>query len=158
MVNRTYVRWKYTCLFAYKKERSIYLYIMNICSRVGTRTLSLPRPYSFLSIILYLYTEMRNTLSRTLPFLLLSFRTFVYLYTLLLYTLYTENTLSRHSLTPFHYPYYTPIIYRRGNTFPAPFYPFIKWTPLHCHFPYFSYSLGESLRGKVFENFISIVL
>ena len=100
--------------------RNIVLYIMNI---------PFSRPYLFfsLSIILYLYTEMRTLfpalyLSRT--FLTLSF------VTLLLYTLYIErNILSRNFLPlsrPFPYFYYTPIIYRMIHTFPAPFLPLYK--------------------------------
>ena len=110
----------------------LYIYIMNICSSVGTRTLSLPHPFLFLiSIILYLYTEMRNTLSRPYPFPPLSYPFLPFpLFTLLLYTLYIErNILSRnfyHFSRPFLTLYYTPIIYRRGNTLPAPFLPLYK--------------------------------
>ena len=88
---RTYVRWKYTFMFAYKKKRSIYLYIMNICLGVGTRTLSLPRPFppfSFLSIILYLYTEMRTLFPAPYLSRHLSYPFFVYPYILFYYILY----------------------------------------------------------------------
>ena len=133
------------CLY----ERSIY--IMNI---------SFSRPFLFLiSIILYLYTKRKHSfphLPFPAPFL-------PFLYSFIIYTLYIErNILSRNFLLfsrPFLTLYYTPIIYREWYTlFPPLFYPFIKWTPLHRHFPYFYYSLGKSLRGKVFKNFISIVL
>ena len=48
-------------------------------------------------ILLYKETLFPATFLTLLPFLPLSFRTFVYLY-LLLYTLYTGNTLSRNFL------------------------------------------------------------
>ena len=104
-----------------RKAFYISIYNEHMFGRRYTYT-SLSRPYSFLSIILYLYTEKGNTLSRTfLPF------TTAPLFTLLLYTLYIErNILSRnfyHFSRPFLTFYYTPIIYRRGNIFPAPFLP-----------------------------------
>ena len=125
---------------------------------------SLPRPFLFLIsiILLYLYTKMEHSfphisLSRTF----LTFY-FVYLYTLLLYTLYIErNILSRnfyHFSRPFLTLYYTPIIYRRWNTFPAPFLSLYKVNTFTPPLSLLFYSLGKSLRGKVFKNFISIVL
>ena len=78
LVYRTYVRWKYTFTFSYKNERSIYLYIINI---------SLSRPFStflFLYYIISIYKN-ENTLSRTLPFLPLSYP---YPYILFYYILY----------------------------------------------------------------------
>ena len=156
LIYRTYVRWKYTCLFSYKQMRSIYLYIMNICSSVGTRTLSLPRHYSF-SIILYLYTEMKHSfphISLPITFLTLSACFFYYIY-----SIYREYTLPQ-LFTRFPHSFIILLIYRRGNTFPAPFYPFIKWIPFTppLSLSFWNVTYRKSLRGKVFENFISIVL
>ena len=55
-INRTYVCRKYTFMFAYNNERSIYLYIMNI---------PLPRPFStfsflYYTIIYYIYIQKRE--------------------------------------------------------------------------------------------------
>ena len=90
---RTYVRWKYTFMFAYNNERSIYLYIMNICLGVGTRTLLCPAlSFSFLYYTISIYRKWEHSFPHlTFP---ATFRTFVYLYTLLLYILYIQgNTL-----------------------------------------------------------------
>ena len=100
------------CLY----ERSIYLYIMNI---------SLSRPFSTLfhlfliSIILDLYTEKENTLSRTFFILSRHFLTFILFY--YIYSIYREE----HTFPPFPYPFphsfIILLIYRRGNTFSRPF-------------------------------------
>ena len=150
LINRTYVRWKYTCLFAYKKYCS--LYIMNI-------SLSRPFPPFPFSIILYLYKG--NTLSRTylLPrtFLTLS------LFTLLLYTLYIERNILSRNFLPFSRPFHSFIIlliYREWYTLSRPFLPLYKvntFTP-PLSLSFWNVTYGKSLRGKVFENFISIVL
>ena len=121
LIYRTYVRWKYTCLFAYKKYCSLYLYIMNI---------PLSCPFSTFSLSLY-YTisiyRNENTLSRTLPFPATFFPP--PLFTLLLYTLYIER---KHFPAPF-YPSY------KVNTFStAPFPYFLK-----CY-------LWEKFAGKSF--------
>ena len=101
---RTYVRWKYTFMFAYKKKRSIYLYIMNICLGVGTRTLLCPA--LILSLLYYIYIQKRNTLSRT--FLTLSACS---LYTLLLYTLYIDIGNTFPQLLPLFPPFSYPLLY-----------------------------------------------
>ena len=156
LLYRTYVCWKYTFMFAYNNESSIYLYIMNI----PLPLFHLSFPYLYYTIIYYIY--IRETLFPALTFCPAPLFTFIYLY--YIYTLYIErNILSRNFLLfsrPFLTLYYTPIIYRRGNTFTAPFYPSYK---VNTFTPPFSLSFwnvtyGKSLRGKVFENFISIVL
>ena len=97
LVYRTYVRLKYTFMFSYKKYCSLYLYIMNICFGVGTRTLLCPA-----LILFFLYYTIsiykRGTLfpATFFPHLCLP------LYSFIIYTLYIErNTLSRHFLTLF---------------------------------------------------------
>ena len=94
-IERMFAESTRVCLY----ERSIYLYIMNICSSVGT--LSLPRP--FLSFLLYyIYIQKRNTLSRTF-FTLAPFLPFPHVpYILFYYILYIQrgNTLSRNFFSP----------------------------------------------------------
>ena len=90
------------------------------------------RPFStflFFSLLYYIY--IRETL---FPALILS-RTFLTLslFTLLLYTLYIEE-------------YTFPQLFTLCPPF---FYPFIKWTPLHRHFPYF-FIVWEKFAGKSF--------
>lgn len=66
------------CLY----ERSIYLYIMNISSSVGTRTLSLPRPILYLYYTISIYRKW-NTLSRAFfTFLSAPLFTFIFYYIL----------------------------------------------------------------------------
>ena len=92
-VYRTYVRWKYTFMFDYNNERSIYLYIMNI---------SLSRPFSTFSLSLLYYIYIRETLfpARSLPF---TTHLCLPLYSFIIYTLYIErNILSRNFLPLFH--------------------------------------------------------
>ena len=84
---------------------------------------SLSRPFLF-SIILYLYTEKRNTLSRT--FLTLSACS---LYTLLLYTLYRYREYFSATFTTFpalSLPFIILLLYIEEETFsPPPFSPYI---------------------------------
>lgn len=139
-------------MFAYKKQRSIYLYIMSI---------PLFRPFStflILSLLYYIYIQKRNTLSRTF-FTFLSAHSFTLIYSFIIYSIYREEHTFPQLFTPFPQFYYTPYIYRRGNTLPAPFYPSYKVNTFSTAiFLTFLIVWWESLRGKVFENFISIVL
>ena len=104
--------------------RNIVLYIYNEHTFVPHFS-----TFSFLYYTISIYRN-ENTLSRTYPFPPLSFRTFGYLYTLLLYTLYIERNILSRNFLPFSrsflYFYYTPLIYRIGNTLSAPFYPSYK--------------------------------
>ena len=112
-------------------------------------------PPLFFPIIYYNMSIYRkeNTLSRTLPFPPLSFRTFVYLYTLLLYTLYTGKHSPATFSRPFLYFYYTPYIYIENDThFSRPFLPSYKvntFTP-PLSLSFWNVTYGESLREKSF--------
>ena len=113
------------CLY----ERSIYLYIMNICSSVGT--LSLSRPF-FLYYTISLYRK-GNTLSRTFftPHLSYPFHMFL-IYSFIIYSIYRYREYFSATFTTFpalSHSFIILLIYRRWNTLPALFYPFIKWTP-----------------------------
>ena len=145
----TYVRWKYTFMFAYKKKRSIYLYIMNI---------SLSRP--FLSIIyysiLYLYTEMGTLFPATfLPFPLFTLILFYYIY-----SIYREEHTFPQLFTPFPIVLLYSLYIEWYTLFPPLFLPSYKvntFTP-PLSLSFWNVTYGKSLRGKVFENFTSIVL
>ena len=137
---------------------------MNICSSVGT--LSLSRPF-FLYYTISIYRKRKHSFPHILYLLP---RTFVYLYISLLYiySIYREEhtfpqlfTLFRHSL-PLSHTSIILLLYIEEKTFsPPPFSPYI------CSYKVNTFStahfltlivLGKSLREKVFENFISIVL
>lgn len=118
-VYRTCVRWKYTFLFVWAFYISIY-----------NEHTFFP-PFSFLSIILYilyLYTKM-EILFPAHHFLYAHLFTlsFIYLY----YTLYIQGIrfpATFYSFPAFSFTFIILLIYRRGNTFPAPFSPLI-YTP-----------------------------
>ena len=137
-------------MFSYKKQRSIYLYIMNVCSSVGTRTLSLPRPYSFLSIILYLYTEMRTPFPHlTFP---ATFLPFPYVpYILFYYILYIQ----RGAYFPAtFYPFPILLLYsyyiQKREHFPRPFLPLYKVNAFYTA-PFFTFLIvWEKFAGKSF--------
>ena len=107
LVYRTYVRWKYTYLFSYNNKRSIYLYITNISSSVGTRTLLYPT--LFFSLLYYIYIQNKgNTLSRTLPFQQLSY--FFHMFFFIIYSIYREeHTFPR--LLPLFPPFPIVLLY-----------------------------------------------
>ena len=89
-IYRTYVRWKYTYWFAYKKKRSIYLYNEHMFERRYTYTIFAP-PFLILSLLYYIYIQKWDTLSRTF-FTLLSAPLFTFI--LFYYILYIQgNTL-----------------------------------------------------------------
>lgn len=84
-----------------------------------------PTPFSFpyLYYILYLYTKVRTLFPATFFPATFFPRLCLPLYISIIYTLYIErNILSRHSL-PLSYTFIILLIYRRGNTLPAPFLP-----------------------------------
>ena len=117
-IYRTYVRWKYTYLFAYKKYCSLYLYIMNI---------SLSRPFLFLiSIILYLYKG--NTLSRTLP--LAPHLSYLFLclplYYFIIYSIYREEHTFPQLLPLSHTSIILLLYIDKGTLFPPLFLPSYK--------------------------------
>ena len=134
--------------------RAFYIYIMNI-----------PFPSLFHLILFLISIILLQTISiykreysfPPLPFAPhLSYLSFVYPYTLLLYTLYIErNILSRNFLffsRPFPYFYYTPYIYRMIYTFPAPFYPSYKVNTFSTatFFIFLKCYLWEKFAGKSF--------
>ena len=88
-INRTYVCRKYTFMFAYNNERSIYLYIMHICSSVGTHTLLCPA-LSF-SLLYYIYIQKREYSSPHLTFPATFFPHLCLPLYSLLYTLYIDT-------------------------------------------------------------------
>lgn len=70
------------CLY----ERSIYLYIMNISSSVGTHTLSLPRPILYLYYTISIYKSGTLFSAHSLPsHISYPFRMFLLLY---IYSIY----------------------------------------------------------------------
>ena len=156
LVNRTYVRWKYTCLFSYNNERSIY--IMNI---------PLPRHFSTFSFLYYtisIYRKGEHSFPHlTFPATFLTFST-CSLYTILLYTLYIEREHTFPQLfTPFPIVLLYSLYIEDGILSPPFFSPYIYSYKVNTFTPPLSLSFwnvtyGKSLREKVFENFISIVL
>ena len=118
-INRTYVCWKYTCLFDYKNYCSIYLYIMNICSSVGTRTLSLPRPFLF-PYYISIYKK-RNTLSRTFFTFPAPLLTFILCY--YIYSIYRDVHTFPQLFTPFPIVLLYSLYIEEGTLCPPLFYP-----------------------------------
>ena len=125
-INRTYVRWKYTCLFSYNNKRSIYLYKMNICSSVGTRTLF--RPALSLSFLYYTISIYRNenTLSRhiTFPTTFFPHLCLPYISLLYIYSIYREYTLPQ-LFPPFLLPFIILLLYIEEEIFSPPLSPLI---------------------------------
>ena len=103
------------------------LYIMNICLGVGTRTLSLPRPFPFLYYTISIYRNEEHSfphlpLSHT--FLTLSTRS---LYTLLLYTLYRYREYFSATFPALSHTFIILLLYIEEGTFSPPlFTPLIK--------------------------------
>ena len=114
-------------------------------------------PFSFLSIILYLYTE-KGTLfpAPFLPFPHVPYILFYYIYSIYR-GIHFPATFPAPSL-----PFIILLLYIEEETFyPPPFSPYIYSYKVNtfstAHFLTLIV-LGKGLRGKVFENFISIVL
>ena len=126
----------------------LYIYIQ--------RTYLCPALFHLFLFSLLYYIYIRETL---FPALTLSrhFLTFS-LFTLLLYTLYIErNTLSRNFLPfsrSFLYFYYTPLIYRIGNTLSALFYPSYKVNTFTPPLSLLFYSLGKVCGEKFLKTLL----
>lgn len=142
------------CLY----ERSIYLYIMSI-------PFSRPFLFSLLYSIYYIYIQKWKYSFPPTIFFTPTFLPFL-LYIFIILSIYREYAFPQlFTLFP---PFPLLLLYslyiEEGTLFPPPFLPLyiplIKWT----HFPpplslsFWNVTYVESLRGKVFENFISIVL
>ena len=128
------------CLY----RRSLYLYIMNIPL---SPFLS---PYIYYTISIY-----KREHSFPAPYLSRYFLTFIYSF--IIYTLYTGNTLSRN-FYPFSHSFIILLIYRTlcPPLFSSLLYTLIKWTHLHRHFLYLFEML---LMGKVCgEKFLKTLL
>ena len=145
LINRTYVRWKYTFMFAYNNKRSIYLYIMNI---------PLPRPFStFLfpfSIILYLYTK-RETLFPALTFPATFFlHLCLPLYSFIIYSIYREYFSA--TFLALSHTFIILLIYREWYTLWPPFLPLYKVNTFSTatFFIFLKCYLWEKFAGKSF--------
>ena len=115
-------------------------------------------PFLFLSLLYYIY--IRETLFPTpYPFPPLSYLPFVYSF--IIYSIYREEYTFPQLFTLFPL---IPILllyslYIQNDThFARPFLPLYKVNTFTPPFSLLLLQFGKSLRGKVFENFISIVL
>ena len=118
MVNRTYVRWKYTFMFVWAFYISIYN--KHMFERRYTYTIFAPPFFfSFLSIILYLYTKMRTLFPA--PYLSRHFLTFTLIYSLL-YTLYIERSILSRNFLPLSHTFIILLIYIEWYTLCPPLF------------------------------------
>ena len=138
------------CLY----ERSIYLYIMNISTSVGTRTLLCPA--LILSFLLYyIYIQKKETLfpAHSLPFAHM-FLTLIYSF--IIYSIYRYREYFSATFYPFLILLLYSLYIEEGTFYPplSPLiYTLIKWTPLYRHFPY-PYSLGKVCGEKFLKTLL----